>query len=81
MVLRDKKSSLPYLMMMSIILQLARNDTPDTNKFEEEGNCGKSMRINHINITMHMKTDLQVSKINSMSRVTFKMLLWCFYNF
>mgnify|MGYP003334402869 CR=1 FL=1 len=51
MVLRDKKSSLPYLMMMSIILQPVRNDTPVTNEFEKEGNCGKSMCIDHINIT------------------------------
>ena len=70
MLLRDKKSSLPYLMMMSIILQPVRNDPPDTNKFEEEGSCGKSMCIDHINVTMHMKTDLQVLEINSMFRVT-----------
>ena len=54
---------------MSIILQRVRNDTPDTNDFEEEGNCGKSMCINYINIAMHMKTDLQVSKIKTMLRV------------
>ena len=33
---------------MSIILQPVRNDTPDTNEFEKEGNCGKSMCINHL---------------------------------
>ena len=54
-----------------MILQRVRCDTPDTNKFEEEGNCGKSIFIMSkykVQIIMHMKTDLQVSKINLMFR-------------